>query len=192
MDEARRSDLSQLLSDASAGDAKAANELMASVYDELRGLAENYFRRERAGHTLQPTAVVHEAYMRLIDQDRANYRDRTHFFAVAAQTMRRVLIDHARQKARQRRGGGRRPVAIDLELSPAEFDEQGLIELDDALARLMQLDERQARVVEMRFFGAMTMEDIAAQLNVSKRTVEDDWMHARAWLQLQMGSGTNP
>jgi RNA polymerase sigma factor (TIGR02999 family) len=192
MNQASRDELNRLLSTAETGDAKAADELVSIVYDELRRLAQKYFRDERPGHTLQPTALVHEAYLRLVDQSRVSYQGRRHFLAAAARTMRRVLVDYARHKGRQRRGGGQRPLAIDTELSPAEVGDHGILEIDDALARLAQLNERQASVVEMRFFGGMSVDEVADQLGVSRRTVEDDWTHAKAWLRLRMSGDLQP
>ncbi len=174
---------------ADGGRGAGAEELLALVYDELRGLARRYMRAERREHTLQPTALVHEAYLRLVDQPLADWRGRTHFFAVGARVMRRLLIDHARGRGRQKRGGARcrvtltdwRQPAVDGGLGAAE-----LLDLDAALERLARVDPREARVVELRFFAGLTVAEVAELLGVGKRTVEADWMHARAWLRQQL------
>lgn len=169
--------------------ARAAEVLLPLVYDEMRRLAAGYLARERKEHTLQPTALVHEAYLRLVDQARVDWRGRTHFFAVGAQVMRRLLIDHARARLRDKRGGGRQPVTLSgIEgVSPGHrFAVEDLLALHDALDRLASLDPRQARVVELRFFAGLRMDEIAEIVGVSKRSVEGDWAHARAWLQAEL------
>lgn len=174
-----------------SGDAgqASADRLFELVYPELRRLAGSYMAGERAGHTLQPTAVVNEAYLRLADLSRMKWQGRTHFFAVGARVMRRLLIDHARGHASQKRGGEWRRVTLsgtggsdDRGLEPEE-----LLELDRALGKLQALDERQARVVELRYFGGLTVAEVAEALGVSRRTVEGDWTHARAWLRRELG-----
>lgn len=176
-------DVTQVLHRAITGSAPAVAELMSAVYDELRALAEHFLQQERPGHTLQATALVHEAYLRLIDQTQAQWRGRSHFFAVAAQAIRRILIDHARAHNREKRGGKHCKVTLcdlaDHRGGPG-FD---LIELDDGLTRLAQLSERQARVVELRFFGGLTLDEIADVLGVSPRTIDEDWQMARWWLR---------
>jgi RNA polymerase sigma factor (TIGR02999 family) len=157
-------------------------KLMPLVYDEFRALAERQLRRERPDHTLQPTALVHEAYLKLIDQTRVDWQGRTHFFAVGAQAIRRILVDHARTHKRQKRGGGAAKVVLDEAVALAPQRQEEILALDEALEKLAKLDPRQAQVVEMRFFGGMSVEDVASSLNVSKRTVEGDWTMARAWL----------
>jgi RNA polymerase sigma-70 factor, ECF subfamily len=164
------------------------DKLMDALYPELHRLAKKFFRAERADHTLQPTALVHEAYLRLVDQTRVSWEGRSHFLAIAAKVMRRVLIDHARGRARQRRSGDRKMTGFDSELLPTEFTQAELLEVDEALEKLAALDARQAQVVELRFFGGMTMEEIAEALGVSKRTIEDEWTHAKAWLRLVLAS----
>jgi RNA polymerase sigma factor (TIGR02999 family) len=166
----------------------SAEELMPLVYDDLRRRARAYMSRERPGHTLQPTALVHEAYMKLVDQTRVNWRGRTHFFAIGAQAMRRILIDHARGHGRDKRGGDWQRVTLS---APLKSDESGmdlveLLSLDRALEKLAGLDGRQAKIVELRFFAGLKMSEVAEVLGVSKRTVEDDWLHARAWLKHQL------
>lgn len=176
------------------GGTRAADELLPLVYDELRSLARAYLRRESSGHTLQPTAVVHEAYMRLVDHDRIDWQGRTHFFAVGASTMRRVLIDHARSNKRQKRGGDWHRVTLGgaEELTSEPLGRETLLAIDQAIERLAAESEREAKVVEMRFFGGLNMEDIALHLGVSKRTVESDWTHARAWLRRELAQGRAP
>ncbi|MHC4908119.1 MAG: sigma-70 family RNA polymerase sigma factor [Planctomycetota bacterium] len=173
----------RLLSDLSGGRAAAAEELLPLVYEELRGLAQGYLRRERADHTLAPTALVHEAWMKLIDQSRVNWQGEAHFKAIAAQAMRRILIDHARGKKRDKRGGGWRRLNLDEAHRFADRAEMDAIEFYDAIERMRTLDERQARITELRIFGGMTSDEIADQLSVSSRTVERDWKMAQAWLR---------
>ncbi len=166
-----------------------AAELMPVVYDELRRLARAYLLRERPDHTLQPTALVHEAYLRLVDQTRVDWQGRTHFFAVGAQMMRRLLVDHARQQDRAKRG--RDWQRVTLAEAPAlgeALEREDLLALDAALEKLKTLDERQAQVVELRFFAGLRVDEVAAYLEVSKRTVEGDWTHARAWLRRELTS----
>lgn len=174
-----------------SGSHAAVDQLMKVLYPELRRLAHRLFRDERADHTLQPTALVHEAYLRLVDQTHVGWEGRSHFMAIAAKTMRRVLIDYARGKARLRRGAGRRIMELGDELLPTEFTQAELLEINNALDQLAALDARQAQVVEMRFFGGMTIVEIAEALGVSKRTIEQDWTHAKAWLRLVLGSGAD-
>lgn len=172
-----------------AGDGDAAAALMPLVYDELRRLAAAHLAHERPDHTLQPTALANEAYLKLVDQTRAQWKDRAHFLAVAAQAIRRILIDHARRHRAAKRDGGKRltlSFADDLARRPAEID---LLELEDALDRLAALSERQAKVVEFRFFAGLDVEETAEALGVSPRTVKGDWRVARAWLQHELGRG---
>lgn len=160
--------------------------LTDSIYAELRSLAGNYLRRETPGHTLQPTALVHEAFLKLSRQRKTDWQGRTHFFAVAAQVMRRILVDHARSARRQKRGGGRKRISLDEQLVLTRECDEDLIAVDDALNQLADVDPRQARIVEMRFFAGMTMDEVAAALQVSKRTIERDWTMVRAWLRQQL------
>ncbi len=165
------------------------NELIPLVYDELRGLARGFLARERPDHTLQATALVHEAYLRLIDQTRVDWRGRTHFRAIAARMMRRVLIDHARHRAGAKRGAGWRRVTLGDSLAgPAdpELDLAELIGVDVALRRLAERDPRQARCLELRFFGGLMTREIAEAVGVSTRTVEGDLLHGRAWLRREL------
>ena len=164
-----------------------AAQLLPLVYGELRNLAASYLRRERKGHTLDPTALVHEAFLRMVDQSRVDWQGKTHFLAVSAEAMRRILIDHARGKKRDKRGGDWRRVVFDHAVSELAILETDIVDFRDALAKLSELDNRQARVVELRLFAGLSMEEIATVLNVSKRTVEGDWTHARAWLRAELG-----
>jgi len=181
--------------EAGAGRASAsAAELFPLVYDELRRLAGSFMAREQAGHTLQPTALVHEAYLRLVDQTRTGFKGRTHFLAVGAKVMRRLLIDHARKRGAAKRGLGWRRVTLGptCEASRAEaLSAEDLLSLDAALDRLAELDEREAQVVTLRFFGGLNMDEVAEAVGVSKRTVESDWRHARAWLQVELSRGAS-
>src|SRR3954452_17878654 len=182
--------LTLILGRARDGDERARGELLALVYNELRRVASGLMRRERGDHTLSPTAVVHEAVIRLLGEevfDRAG--DRNFLFAAAARAMREVLIDHARRRAAGRRGGGRRRVPLDAVVD--YFQGQGLdvVAVHEALDRLAELDERQAQVMTLRYFGGMTVAEVAASLGVSASTVEQDWRLARAWLAGQLGGG---
>ena len=164
------------------GDGRAADELMPLVYKELHQRAKALFHDERAKHTLQPTALVHEAYMRLVDQKEMDWRTKTHFFAIAANEMRRALIDHARARDAKKRGGGWAQVALEGLLSKPIADACDILELEEALTELAKLSERQARVVELRFFSGLTIEEVGEVLGVAGKTVEKDWRMARAWL----------
>jgi RNA polymerase sigma factor (TIGR02999 family) len=184
-----RATVTQLLVDLSEGTAEktiAWERLIGLVYDDLRRVAANLMRAERAGHTLQPTAIVHEAFLRLVDQDRVQWSGREQFFAVAARAMRRVLVDHARKRAADKRGGGLERVTLDegfLGDTPAEVR---FLDLNGALDRLAALDARMARVVELRIFAGLTMQEIASVLEVSKRTVDGDWSVAKKWLKREL------
>lgn len=180
-----REHTTRVLAAAARGGEHAVAELSGLVYDQLRDLAAALLRRERAGHTLQPTALVHEAFIRLIDSTTVNAADRAHFVAIAAGVMRRVLIDHARAHGAAKRGGGRR-LTLRTGADIAKTPEVDVLDLDDALSRLAQLDERQAKVVELRFFGGLTMDEVATVLGLSKRSVEADWALARAWLHREL------
>lgn len=166
-----------------ATDNAAADRLLPQVYDQLRALAQKHMLSERPGHTLQATAVVHEAYVRLTDQTRALWRDRHHFFAVAAIMIRRVLVDHARARHAAKRGGDRTALTLSDNLDWSGGRQIDLLDLEDALRRLAELDPRQARVVELRFFSGLTISEAAEVLGVSTTTVENDWAVARAWLR---------
>jgi RNA polymerase sigma-70 factor, ECF subfamily len=187
LDSVAASEITQLLATLKDGDrTAAAAKLMPLVYDEFRALAARHLRHERPNHTLQPTALVHEAYLRLIDQTRVDWQGRTHFFAVGAQAIRRILVDHARQRKRQKRGGGAGRVTLDEAVALAPQRDEEILALDEAMEKLGKLDSRQAEVVEMRFFAGMSVEEVAEVLGVSKRTVEGDWTMARAWLMREL------
>lgn len=183
MSPAANEQITGLLRRLGEGDEGASDALFPLIYDELRGVARRQFARERANHTLQPTALVHEAYVRLIDQEGSSFQDRSHFLAIAARVMRQVLVDHARRKNAKKRSGEHEVVTIERVPDLSGADPIDVIALGDALDRLAALDDRKARVVELRLFAEMTMEEIAEALGVSKRTVEGDWHFARAWLQ---------
>src|SRR5262245_41023479 len=175
-----------VLAEAAGGDQAAAAKLLPMVYNELRALAAAALRRERCDHTLQPTALVHEAFLRLIDQSHAEYKSRTHFLAIGAQAIRRILVDYARQHHAAKRGGDRLRVTLDQAAGTAGSSVIDMLGLDEALARLAQLDERQGKVVELRFFGGLSVEETAAMLDVSPRTIEEDWRMAKAWLKREL------
>ncbi len=173
-------------------DVAQAEDLLPLVYDELRRLARAYLRRERSDHTLEPTALVHEAYLRLVDQDRLEWQGRSHFFAVGAQMMRRLLVDHARKRGRVKRGGEWQQVTLGHAATPLfgrELDHDELLALDQAIDRLNQLDTRQAQIVELRFFAGLEVAEVAELIGVSKRTIEGNWTHARAWLRRELAAG---
>ncbi len=171
------------------GATSSADDLLPLVYDELRNVARRFMAQERPNHTLQPTALVHEAYLRMVDGTRVDWQGRAHFFAVGAKVMRRILIDHARKRGTEKRGGSRQRITLaDAGLAGRELDLEELLTLDTALQRLAALDERQARIVELRFFADLTVEEIANLLGLSKRTVEGDWTHARAWLARELSA----
>lgn len=169
-----------------AGDANALDRLTPLVESELRKVARSYMARERAGHTLQPTALVNEVFLRLMHSHQANWQDRAHFFGIAARLMRRVLVDHARSHGYQKRGGGARRVTLDEGLAATLPTEVDVIALDEALVKLAAIDERRCKVIEMRFFAGLTVEETAAALSVSADTVKRDWRLARLWLLREM------
>ncbi|MCP3915007.1 MAG: sigma-70 family RNA polymerase sigma factor [bacterium] len=170
-----------------AGEAEAQKRLLQLVYDDLRAVASKRMRGESQDHTLQPTALVHEAFLRLIDQDRVDIRGRTHFFALAATTMRRVLVDHARGKQATKRGGSSKPEVLEDHQIVRWDDPTEVLALDEALLKLAGTQPRQAQVVELRFFGGLTLEETASALGVSRDTVKLDWRFARAWLNRELG-----
>lgn len=172
----------QLLADLTGGRQAAAAELAPLIYDDLRSIAERYLRGESPDHTLQPTALVHEAFLHLIDQSRVEWQGRTHFKAVGATAMRRLLIDHARAKRAQKRGGDFQRVTLADLINPSQESSVDLIILDEALEKLSHLDERQYRVVELRFLGGLTEQEVADVLSVSRTTVQSEWRMAKAWL----------
>jgi RNA polymerase sigma-70 factor, ECF subfamily len=176
-------DVTLLLREMAKGDPCAEQQLFPLIYRELRRVAAGYMRRERPDHTLQPTALGHEAYLRLIHKHETNWDNRNHFFAVAAQIMRRILVDHARARLRAKRGGNHHYRVLpgeDIAMSPGQSED--IVALNESLLRLAKIDSRQARVVELRFFAGLSIDPIAKILSVSPATVKRDWNHARAWL----------
>ncbi len=186
--QASSDDITRWLLDWSEGDREALEKLLPQVYDELHRQAASYMRRERREHTLQPTALVHEAYLRLIDQGRVRWRNRAQFLGVAAQMMRRILVDHARARQLAKRGGGAPRVSLDEQLVAATGRHPHLVELDQALAALDAVDPRLARVVELRIFGGLTIEETAEVLSVSPGTVINCYRLARAWLYRELSN----
>ena len=180
--------VTQLLERWSGGDREALDELMPLVYDELRRLAGNYLRRERPDHTLQPTALVNEAYMLMVDQHRARWQNRAQFVGVAAQMMRRILVDHARSVGAAKRGGQNFTVSLTEAEVFGRSPDADLLRVHEALERLAALDEQQARIVELRFFGGLTIEEAAEAMSVSHATIERDWKMARAWLKRELNA----
>jgi RNA polymerase sigma factor (TIGR02999 family) len=179
--------VTQLLVEWQNGSQQALDRLMPLVYDELRTIASRYLSRESVGHTLQSTALVHEAYFRLVGQRRVQWQNRAHFFGIAAQMMRRILVDHARRQHRDKRGGPAPKLSLDEAIAVAAPDaDVDLLALDDALTALARIDPRGARIIELRFFSALTIEETAAVLDVSTGTVKRDWTAARAWLYREM------
>jgi RNA polymerase sigma factor (TIGR02999 family) len=176
----------RLLESAEEGDENALRSLAPLVYDELRRLAHAYLRREREGHTLQTTALVHEAYVRLAGQDAPSWRNRTHFRAIAAETMRRILVEYARARNRAKRGGGGRPVTLEDTIGVEGKRPVDVEALDQALNRLVENDPRMVRIVELRFFGGLTVQETAEALGISPATVKREWATARAWLRREL------
>lgn len=187
--ESERGQVTDLLIRFRHGDRLAEAQLIPLVYDELRRLASRYLNRERGDHTLQPTALVHEAFIRMVNEDQPDWQNRAHFFGVAARLMRQILVDHARRRQSLKRGGSRERTDLDekfMVYSPEKSAE--LLALDDALDRLAHQDERQSRVVEMKYFVGLDIDDIAKVLDISPRTVKRDWTMAKAWLHQEMTS----
>jgi len=183
-------DVTRLLVSWGEGDKQALEQLAPLVYDELRRLANRYLRRERSGHTLQSTALVNEAFLRLVDQHSVKWQSRAHFFGVAAQMIRRILVDHARAHQAAKRGAGVARLSLDEALDVGEGRDLDLLALDDALKELAEMDPQQSRVIELRFFAGLSIEETAEVLNISPATVKREWATARAWLfrQLQRGA----
>jgi RNA polymerase sigma factor (TIGR02999 family) len=179
-----------LLAEIKRGDKDALGKLMPLVYDELRRLAGHYMQAERAGHTLQPTAVVHEAYMRLVGQDWSEWQNRAQFIGVAARQMRRILVDYARSRRYNKRGGEWRQIPFNEAVAVFRDRQTDIVALDDALRALADIDPRKSQVVEMRFFGGLSIKEVAKVLNVSQETVLRDWRLARVWLLRELSQGT--
>ena len=185
-------EITQLLAEWREGNQEALDELYPLVYDELHRLARRYMSRERKGHTLQTTALINEAYVRLVDQRSVQWANRSHFFAISAQIMRRILIDHARRHAYAKRGGGARQVSLDETATVVLGDLSEFLRLDEALKSLAELDPRRSQVVELKYFGGLNNDEIAGVLKISENTVIRDWNMARAWLYRQLtGSPAN-
>lgn len=179
--------ITQLLKKWSEGNQEILDKLMPLVYEELRRQASRYLRRERSNHTLQTTALIHEAYLKLVDQKEVEWQSRAHFFAIAAQAMRRILVDYARERHRDKRGGNAENLPIEDALMISSKEKSvDLVALDEALTRLAEFDERQARVVELRYFSGLSIEETADVLGVSNVTVRRDWNMAKAWLHQQI------
>lgn len=181
--------ITQLLVDWSNGDQAALEKLIPMVEGELRRLARHYMHQERPGHTLQTTALVNEAYIRLIDQKRVRWQNKAHFLGIAAQIMRRILLDHAKTRHRAKRGGSARQVSLSEVAALSTEESEELIALDDALKKLAKVDDRKSQVIELRYFGGLTVEETAEFLKVSPVTVERDWSLAKAWLRREIGKG---
>jgi RNA polymerase sigma factor (TIGR02999 family) len=182
--------MTQLLIDWSNGDKSALDKLVPLVHEELRKLAHHYMSKERSGHTLQTTALVNEVYLRLVDQQSMSWENRAHFFGIAARSMRQILVEYARGREAAKRGGGRERVELDEAALLSKEPAMDLITLDEALKELAAIDERKSRVVELRFFGGLSVEEIAEALNVHSNTVLRDWDMAKAWLRRQLGPGS--
>ena len=178
--------LTDLLIRSSRGDKQSLDQLLPAVYEELRALAAHYLQRERREHTLQPTALVHEAYMRLIDQHSVDWRNRAQFFGVAAQMMRRILKNHAEARRAEKRGGGAERVTLTSDLNIASRADVDVLAIDQALTRLAELDKRQAEIVELRIFGGLSVAEVSEVLGVSEPTVKRDWSMAKAWLKREL------
>jgi len=185
-------DVTELLSQWSSGDRAALDSLVPVVYGELRRMAARYLRRERAAHTLQPTALVNEAFVKLIDQRDVRWQNRAHFFGVAAQLMRRILVDHARERAAEKRGGGRPHVPLDDSLAIGASNQVDILAIDEALTRLAAVDSDQVRIVELRFFGGLTIDETAEVLGWSAGSVKREWTVAKAWLQRDLTGHAAP
>jgi len=188
--EADSHEITQLLADWSSGDERALEQLMPLVYDELRKMAHGYMRRQPSDHTLQTTELIHEAYLKLAKGGGQEFQNRAHFFGVAAKAMRHILVDYARSKQSDKRGGGRQRISLS-DHTAVSFDRTDqLVALDEALKNLELLDERKCRVVELRFFGGLSNEEMAEVLKISSETVKRDWRFARNWLLRELAAGT--
>ena len=181
-------EVTQLLRDWSEGREEARNELLDLVYEPLRAIAERHLNREREGHTLQPTALVHELYLRFVDQRHVDWRDRTHFYAVSAQVMRRILVDYARRRKSDKRGGALLPVTLTAALEAFAEENFDVLALDLAMENLEAIFPQQAKIVELRFYGGLTLDETAVALGISAATVSREWTMARAWLRRALAS----
>jgi RNA polymerase sigma factor (TIGR02999 family) len=183
---AQKPDVTQLLNKAQQGDKESLDQLLPLVYQELRRVAANQLQQERGNHTLQATALVHEAYLRLLEQREVDWRNRTHFFSIAAEMMRRILVNYAIQRKAQKRGDGATHISLDDALSYGEQSDLDVVLLNDALEKLAEFDPQQARIVELRFFGGLTIEESAEVLGVSASLVKREWRMAKSWLKTQL------
>lgn len=186
-----KSEITNLLQQWSGGSPEAFDRLVPLVYDELRHMAGGFLRGEREGHLLQPTALVHELYLRMVDQDRAQWQDRSHFFAVAAKMMRRILVDHARKRIAEKRGGGAEHVPIEEALDHPAQSSRTILAVDEALTRFAAFDPERSRIVELRYFAGLDLEEIAELLQVSRTTVKRHWTVARMWLHRELEADLN-
>jgi RNA polymerase sigma factor (TIGR02999 family) len=192
MKSSRSTRVTQLLEKFEPGDRHAEEQLFADVYTELRALAARYLHRERKSHTLQPTALVHEAYLKLVGQTRIDWQGRAHFLAIAARVMRQILVDHARRHRAARRGGNRHRITLDDNLLIESDRNVDLLAIEDALTKLTKLDPCQAQMVELRFFGGLSIAEVAKVMEKSKRSVEREWTMIRAWLRRELGRSDVP
>lgn len=186
MNDSSRSDVTELLVAWSNGNQAARDQLMSAVYDELHRLARRYMRRESPGHTLQTSALLNEAFLRLVDQKNVQWQNRAHFFAIAAQMMRRILVDYARSRNYAKRGGGASALSLDEALIVSDARNEEVVNVHEALERLTEFDSRKGQIVELRFFGGLSIEETAEVLGVSPGTVMRDWTLAKAWLRREM------
>ncbi|SMO37483.1 sigma-70 family RNA polymerase sigma factor [Fodinibius sediminis] len=181
-----KKNITQLLLSASSGDKQAIDALYPRVYDELRTIAKWHLRRERGDHTIQKTALVHEVYLKLIDQTQISWQNRAHFFGIAARAMRQILVDYARKRNAQKRGGDKKHIPFEEDKLDLDNHMEALLEFNDIIDKLAEFDERKSKVVEMRFFAGMTIREIAELLDVSPRTINRDWMKARGWIYQEL------
>lgn len=182
------SEITELLNEWSSGDELALESLMPLVYEELRKMARYYMKNKEVGHTLQPTVLIHEVYLKLVKQEKQNWENRTHFFGVASKAMRHILVDYLRNRRYLKRGGDKEKVEFDESIIVSNERAVGLIELDAALTKLSKLNERKSRVVELKYFGGLSNEEIAEVLNVSSKTITRDWQFARSWLLRELSN----
>ncbi len=183
--------ITQVVGEVASGRQGASERLFVLLYDVFHDMAQRYLRVEKVGHTLSPTALVHEAYLKLVDQNQVDWQGKTHFLAIGAQAMRRILVDYARQKKRIKRGGRLQRIVLDEQVALSPQRDEDLLALDEALGKLAQVDPRQAAIVELRFFGGLNVAEVAAVLGVSKRTIESEWTAVRAWLRRELQEKTS-
>ncbi len=181
-------EVTALLTESTKGNREALDKITPLVFDELHAIASSFLRKERTDHTLQTTALISEAFLKMVDQTRVTWKGKAHFMAISAQAMRRILVDHARANKRIKRGGGRKKLELDEALYVSEQTASFMLDLEEALEKLEKIDEQQSQIVTMRFFGGMTMQEIADELGLSKRTVEAEWTMIRAWFRRELSS----